>query len=336
MNKTLLLNRNFINFGIPAVLMGILILLMNSPFYNGNDTLSLAISADLLITIPLVYFLLIRKSQIPKTTVVPMMVIGLLIGTYFLPKENQLYLTLFKNWVLPLIELSIITIVIIKVRKATKTYQKLKNISPDFYDTLKNVCAEILPQKLVLPFATEVAVLYYGFIHWKKRELGPNEFTYHKKSGTPALLGALILIIAIETIAFHFLLAQWNTTVAWVLTLLSLYTGFQFMGFAKALSQRPISIEDQTLTLRYSIMNETQLPFSTIKSITLSKKGLPKNKLNRSLSPLGDLESHNVIIHLKEENTLTGLYGIKKKFKTISFHIDNADEFVKKTESNLP
>ena len=39
-----------------------------------------------------------------------------------------------------------------------------------------------------------------------------------------------------------------------------------------------------------------------------------KEKLIKTLSPLGELESHNVIINLKRENTLIGLYGIKKNF----------------------
>src|SRR6056297_2889248 len=118
MNRTIHINRNLINFGIPLGLLVVLILLMKSPFLNGNDALNLAITADLLLTVPLVYFLLIRKSKIPKTTVIPVMIIGLLVGSYFLPKENQTYLELFKNWFLPVIELSILTFVIIKVRKA--------------------------------------------------------------------------------------------------------------------------------------------------------------------------------------------------------------------------
>ncbi len=75
MNTTIRLNRNLINFGIPLALLGTLILLMKSSFLNGNDTLNFAITADLLLIVPLVYFLLIRKSEIPNTTVIPVMII---------------------------------------------------------------------------------------------------------------------------------------------------------------------------------------------------------------------------------------------------------------------
>ena len=210
MIRRIQLSRSLITFGIPIILFGILVLLIKSSLPNGNSSLNLAITIDLLLTIPIIYFLLIRKSQIPNTTAIPIMVIGLLIGSYFLPKESQAYLNLFKNWVLPFVELFILFYVIFKVRKAIKTYKNLRSTSLDFYDTLKNVCFEILPKKLALPFATEVAVIYYGFINWKTRRLKSNEYFYHKKSGTPALLGGFIMIIVIETIALHFLIALWE------------------------------------------------------------------------------------------------------------------------------
>ena len=280
MNRTIHINRNLINFGIPLTLLGTLILLMNSSFLNGNDTLNFAITADLLLTVPLVYFLLIRKSEIPNTTVIPVMIIGLLVGSYFLPQESQTYLSIFKTWALPVIEISILIFVTIKVRRAIKKYKDLKGSIPDFYNALKSTCYEILPKKLVLPFATEVAVFYYGFINWKTKEINENEFAYHKNSGTTALFGGFIMIIGIETVALHFLLARWSIVAAWVLS-------------------------------------------------------LEKNELTKTLSPLGELESHNVIIHLEKENELVGLYGMKKRFNLLGLHIDEPKEFNDRMQNAL-
>ena len=335
MNGTIHINRNIINFGIPLALLGILILLMKFSFLNGNDTLNFAITADLLFIVPLVYFLLIRKSEIPNTTVIPVMIIGLLVGSYFLPQESQTYLSIFKTWALPVIETSILTYLIIKVRRAVKVYKEISGLMPDFYDALKKVCSEILPQKLVVPFATEVAVFYYGFINWKTREINENEFTYHKNSGTLALFGGFIMIIGIETVALHFLLAPWSIVVAWILTVLSVYTAIQVFGFAKSLSQRVISIHKDSLTLKYGILNEVDIPFSDIDKVELSRKSLEKDELTQTLSPLGELESHNIIIHLKKENELVGLYGMKKKFNLLGLHIDEPKEFNKRMETAL-
>lgn len=297
--------------------------------------MNLAITIDLLLIVPLVYFLLIRKSEIPNTTVIPIMIIGLLVGSYFMPRESQTYLSIFKTWALPVIEISILTFVIIKVRSAIKKYKGLKGSTPDFFNALKSTCYEILPKRLVLPFATEVAVFYYGFINWKTRVVLENEYTYHKKSGTPALFYAFILIIGVETVAIHFLLTRWSLIAAWILTALSIYTAIQVFGFAKSLTQRPISINQESLTLKYGILNEVEIPFSEIDRIDLSRKSLAKDKLTKTLSPLGELESHNVIIHLKNENELVGLYGLKKKFNVLGLHIDEPKKFNERMENAL-
>jgi hypothetical protein len=297
--------------------------------------MNFAITIDLLIIVPFVYFLLIRKSEIPKTTAVPVMIIGFLIGSYFLPKESQNYLITFKTWVLPVVEITVFTFVIIKVRRVIKKYKSLKGAAPDFFNVLKNTCNEILPKKLVLPFATEVAVLYYGFVNWKTREINENEFTYHKNSGTPALLGGFIMVIGIETFAFHSLLARWSLVAAWILTVLSIYTAIQVFGFAKSLSKRPISVNKDSLTLKYGILNEVEIPFSEIDKVELSGKSLEKDELTKTLSPLGDFESHNVIIHLKKENELVGFYGMKKKFNLLGLHIDKPKEFNESIEKAL-
>ncbi len=336
MNKTINLNRNLINFGIPLSLFGVLILFINSSFLTGSsDTINLAITADLLLTVPLVYFLLIRKTEIPKTTVVPVMIIGLLIGSYLLPQDSQTYLTIFKAWVLPVIEVSILIFVVFKVRKAIKTYKGLKGATPDLYNTLKSTCSEILPTKLAVPFATEVAVIYYGFIHWRKRPLQDNEFTYHKRSGTPALLGIFIFIVGIETVAIHLLLASWSNIAAWFLTTLSIYTGIQLLGFAKSLSRRPISIHEDRLSLKYGILSEVEISFSDIDHIELSRKPLAKDSLSEKLSPLGEMESHNVIIHLNRTYELTSLYGKKKTFKVLGLHIDQPKIFKERVDEGL-
>lgn len=331
----MVLNRNFIRLLIPLGLLAILIFLIKSPLVGRGWAVTFALTADLLFTIPLIYFLLIRKTRIPKTTVVPVMVIGILVGSYFLPKESQVYLDLFKYWILPVIELGILTFVLFKIRKAIHTFKNIKSETPDFYVSLKSVCAEILPEKLVLPLATELAVLYYGFINWKKRPLNSNEFSYHKKSGTPALFYAFILIIATETVALHILLSHWSVVASWILTALSIYTAIQVFGFAKALSQRPISIHDDRLCLKYGILNEVEISFSDIEKIELSRKSPEKNQATRTLSPLGEVESHNVIISLSKEHQLTGLYGIKQKVRILMFFVDEPLAFKEKMDKIL-
>lgn len=334
-NKSIVLNRNLINFAIPLALLGTLVLLMKSSFLNENDILNFAITADLLLTVPLVYFLLIRKYAIPNTTVIPFMIIGLVLGFYFLPQESQVYLEMFKTWALPVIELSLVTFIIIKVPGAIKKYKELKGSTPDFFDALKSTCYEMFPKSVVIPVVTEIAVFYYGFIYWKKRKLKVNEFTYHKESGTIALLAVTIFIVVVETVVLHILLSKWSNIAAWILTFISIYSGFQLFGFLKSISKRPISIKNDKLLLRYGIMSETSIFLKNIASVEVSSIDMAWNAENRKLSFLGEMESHNVIIRLKEENVLIGLYGIKRKYKNLALHIDKKIEFKNQIDNAL-
>jgi len=336
MNRTISASRILITLAVPAAILVFLIFVMKSVDLAGDKTLSLAITLDLLLTVPVIYYLLIRKTNIPKTTVIPITIIGLILGLYFMPIENQNYLTFFKNWLLPIIEFSILIYVAIKVSSTIKKYKELKGTSPDFYSTLKNACGKILPKGIAILMATEIAVIYYGFINWKKREIYENEFTYHKKSGSPALFGALLMIIVVETFAIHLLLANWSLLAAWILTALSVYSGIQILGFAKSLSRRPIAINENSVFLKYGILNEASIQFEDIEKIELSKKPLNLNdKLVRKLSALGELENHNIVVTLSKTHELKGIYGIKRTFKVIGFHIDEPQLFLEKLQNSM-
>jgi len=337
MNKTLNFQKSLIIFGIPVLIIGMMVVLSKSSIFITNpNSLSIGITFDLLLTVPVIYFLLIRKTSIPKTTVVPFLIIGMIVCSAILPVQNQYYLDLFKTWMFPIVELSIVSYIIYNVTRAIKRYRINKSGDEiDFFTTLKNTCYEILPKKVVIPVVTEIAVFYYGFIYWKKRKLNENEFSYHKDSGTVSLLIAIIFIVAIETIVLHMLLQKWNVTVAWILTFLSIYSGIQLLGFLKSMTKRPISIKDGKLYLRYGIMNETTIDLKSIDSIEISSKDIELNKETRKLSFLGELESHNVIISLKQENVLTGLYGIKRKYKSLALYVDKKNEFTNRINKAL-
>ncbi|SEL52017.1 hypothetical protein SAMN04487910_2706 [Aquimarina amphilecti] len=328
MNRALNFHRSLIIFGIPLLIIGVMILITKSPIFIINQkSLSIGITFDLLLTVPFVYFLLIRKTKVPKISIISFLIIGMVVCYVIIPPKNQYYLNLFKTWIFPVLELSILSYVIYNLTKAIKRYKSNRNKSVDFFTALKNTCLEILPKGAVNPVVMEIAVLYYGFIYWKKRKLNENEFSYHKNSGTISLLTAIICIIAIETVVFHILLSKWNTPTAWILTFLSIYSGIQIFGFIKSMFKRPISIENNKLFLRYGIMNETIINLTDIDSIEVSSKDIELDKVTRKLSFLGELESHNIVIRLKEENTLIGLYGIKRTYKNLVLHIDNKIEF---------
>lgn len=324
-----------ITFGIPVALLATLIILLNSPFFHRNRTLNLALTIDLLITVPLVYFLLIRKSKIPKTTVVPVMVIGLVIGTFLLPKEDQIFLDFFKSWILPIIEIGIFFYIVLKLKKTISHYKSLKSHSSDFPETLRAACKDLVPEKLIVPFTTELAVIYYGFIHWKPVLLSDNQFSYHKKSTTSSLAGAFILLILIESIWLHFVLQNWNVTLAWILTFFSVYSMIQIFGFVKSTIKRPIVLRESHLHAHYGVISETTIPISEIEAVETSTTYNKDDDSLKLLSPIGGMEGVTVVIHLKSSQVLSGLYGSKKTYSKLGMFIDEPSKFKEAIDDKL-
>ena len=227
--------RNTFIIIIPLAIIGIILLLVKSSFYNlYPHELSKGITVDLLLLLPLIYFLLIRKTKIPKITIVPFFILCTVLCTFILPEQNHIYLNLFKTWVIPVVELVVVVFVIVNVLRVIRNYKKKRESSSfDFFTILKETCTEILPKPAVWPTVTEISIFYYGFFYWKKRKLRENEFSYHKESGSVSLLGVTIFIIVIETLVLHSILMKWNSIVAWIVTGLSIYSGLQILGFLK-------------------------------------------------------------------------------------------------------
>ena len=60
-----------------------------------------------------------------------------------------------------------------------------------------------------------------------------------------------------------------------------------------------------------------------------------KKKLYQKLSPLGNLEQHNIIIRLHEKTTLNGIYGLKKEFEILAFHVDEKVDFKNQIQKRI-
>jgi len=298
-----------------------------------SQNLSYAITLDLIFTIPIVYFLLIRKTQIPKGTTVPFLILGVVVASYIIPKEHQTIINFTKQFLIPVIEISIFTLVVLKVRKVYKNFQGAKSDTPDFMTTLRVAVAEILPKKVIEPFVLEIAIIYYCFFAWKKTTLHNNAFTYHKRSDLALVFGVFIGLILVETFTFHILIERWSPIVAWIGTGLSLYSMVQIIGIIKSASRRPIIMENEKVILRFGIMSETEIAYEDIKRVELSQRTISNNPLAKKLG--SELTSHNVVIYLKKENTLHGLFGIKNDFNILSLFVDDHKKFKEEIDQRI-
>ena len=315
---------------LPFLIIASLILLIKSNYFSENpQLLSDAITVDLLLIVPLIYFLIIRRRGIPKITVLTVFILGIVLLTYFLPKENQLFLNNVKTYVLPFLELGIFGVVIYKVVQLSRAYKKQKK-KQDFHSTLLKAAAQVLPKKMSRVLAAEVSMMYYGFIKWKSAKLSENEFSYHKKNALISILAGFTIIIIAETIGLHAWLVKWNPIVGWIISFLSAYTALQFFALLKSIPMRPIVIdhENNMLHLKYGYFTEQTINFDSIAKVKSHTKDLPEDKSITIFSPLGGIREHNLVIYFKKELVFSGIYGIKRKAKALAIFVDDKERFL--------
>ncbi|MCD2259851.1 hypothetical protein [Psychroserpens luteolus] len=333
MTKPSFLKQNAIAFLIPFTLLLALVITLNSGAFSTHQSqLSVFITIDFIVTIPFIYFLLIRKRQISNLTIAPFLILCVVVASYTIPTANQDTLDLVKTWLIPIIELSVFSIVILKVRKAIRYYSSLSKQQSDFYNILKKTCASIFPEGAAKLVANEIALIYYGFFNFKKIRLKANEFSNYKDSGILTTLSAFIFVIGIEMTVVHLLVIRWSPVFAWILTGLSFYSALQLIGIIRSVPKRPLVINNDYLHLRFGILSDTTIPIEAIKTIDFVGSSAidKKNKETKTLSLLGEMENSNIIIHLKTPQHLNFLYGKPKSYTTLLLSVDDKHTF--KTE----
>lgn len=328
MRKNLIITYSFILF--PAL---IFITVATIAWYAPVDNqLALGLTLDLTLTAPLVYWLLIRSSTIPKTTVVPVFILGILLGTLILPVEQQDYLNWIKTWCVPVVEGIVLSYIVYQLYRVRTLYQKQDNA--DFYMQTLEVVQELFPKKISYFMASELVVPYYCLGRGKDKPLAKNQFYYHQKSGSVALLWALVMIIIVELIGLHFLIGLFSEVAAWCLTILSAYTCAQIIALIRSLKKRPIEVTDEVLWLKYGTCANAPIALNQIDDLEFYQSGtLPKEVVY--LSPLGEMERPNLILRLKEAVSIHLIFGKEVLACKIAFYVDEPQELYERLEKKL-
>ena len=302
-----------------------------SSLAKASPILFTGIIYELTLLAPLAYLFLIWNTGIKRITAVPVFIIGLVIAIIITPEQQHYHLNIITNFLLPVVELGVISFIIFKVHKMIKAF-KFNNETSDFLVTLQRSAAEVLESKKIGNiFATEIGMIYYALFAWKKPKLEANQFSSYRENGIIAIYIAISFVIVAETIGLHFILIKWNTIVAWVIFGLSVYTAIQIIGHTKSLLHRFTEITPNKLHIKYGLFGDALIDYDNIMRVENSASVI-EDRTAQKIGLLGELESHNIILYLKEKVTITKVYGITKKTKIIMLHLDNKQDFIHQME----
>ena len=304
----------------------------SSAFSSNPGLLSMASTIDLVILIPIIYFLCIRKRKIPKITVVPVFVLSFLLAGQIIPNNQQQTLQ-YIQYAIPLLELGVISYMIYLVINLSRAVGSQKYGLRDFPEMIYRVILKKSENSILAHVgASESSLFYYTFAGWKTpKALGENEFSYYKTSGQQSVFVLILFLLPVETVALHWWLASFSEVLAWVLTGLSVYSVFFIIGDRNSMRHRPMVIGHESLNLQMGIRWKVEVPFSQIQNVSLREADDTSEKF-ANLSSFG---FGNVVLELASPITLRGIYGIKKTTDKIALSIDERSRFVQLLEERM-
>lgn len=326
-----------LNYGLPLLIVLTSVILGVSPVLKQYPELATAITYDLVLTSPLLFFILSYKSKVSKLKTVPFFIGGLAIASFLLPESGQVHLGYIKTYLLPAVELVVLGFLSLKIYKTVQTFKRRSNHAADFLTLSKSSALELFgTSRYASLFASEISMLYYAFFSWKPKRLKVNEFTKYKENASFALAAAVLMVIGIETYAFHILLLKWNAVAAWVLTALSIYSAFSIIAHIKALINRPCVLTHEHLILKNGLLADIVIPLTEIDKIEGFSKEL--HSKNLKIGHLGlnkESANHNIAIHFTTPQTIEKMYGFIEECDILLVHIDEKNRFLTAVQKKL-
>jgi hypothetical protein len=149
---------------------------------------------------------------------------------------------------------------------------------------------------------------------------GVRAFSTHERSSAGIVFGALAGISLVESTVAHVLLLRWSPVAAWVITALSVYSALWMAAIARSFSLRPLLVGNGELVVRSGMLLTLRVPFAQVEAVQLAGG----DGADFSLPPLTDT---NVVVEFSEPVTAYGIYGKKRRVKSLALSLDDAGGF---------
>ena len=318
------LNQGLVFF--PFLMLGILIAVLYAGWGSGSTFLQAAV-ADVLLTIPLIYFLIIRKRAVPNITVIPLSLAGLFLVSFFVPQKDMLWFTLVKSAWTGLAEVVVIAFIVTKFVGIRNAYGKQSDHRHSFPRMMRMAVNEVIPGLAGKLFSGEMLAIFFSVRGWGRTSADSNSFTSYRQSQVLVLYSVILFLLTAETIIFHILLAQWSSIAAWILTGISIYSFIQLMGFMGALRHVPTRLADGWLELNYGIYASALTRPENIRSAQVITSGNDDEEAFR-MTMLGTLEPVNLTLDFHQPVAVERLYGKTVYTDRLQIFIDDPDRFL--------
>ena len=294
--------------------------------------LSLGVLFDLVfVTTGIFYWIVVRPLHLATNRLVLIALLMLRVALFILPQATSLPNQLWP-FLLALSEGVVLIIAVFRIRAITRTYRQLRP-STDAETALRGSLAVVFGEKAAGVIIGEGLTLYYVLVGWRLQSdvpPGSQAVTTHRESGQVALTVGLVLVGVIEGVSVHLLLARWSPTIAFWVTMLSVYGMLFFVADIIATGKRPSYLTSDHLHLRLGVRWQAQIPRSAIANATFihEKPVRQPDRLNGAF-----LAVPNVLLTFTELVEIRGPYGLLKKVRQVALFVDDRADFVQMLNS---
>lgn len=318
-------------FGMLLLLiLGVEHLVTTSPLFAQRPVLPMAVTFDLLVGVPLLfYFLVVRRCQLPLSSLIGVVGACLAIAFWLIPPAQQQPLRVLQF--LPVVlELGTLALLMIKAHRLVQYYQLAYHQEPQFWP-----CAQLAIQQTLGPagvlLVAEMEMLRYAlFGWWDSPESKPTAtvFSNYRESGFMAFVIMFGAALAIETTVVHLLAIQWSTRVANWLLFFDAYSLLMLLAHVHAVRLRPVLLTLSTLHLRVGFVWQLTVARAEVVAIeTLRDNPTPADDLLNLTKLL--FTPPNLLLTFAHPVVVQGPYRIRRTVRRAAIYLDQPQQFLK-------
>lgn len=270
---------------------------------------------DLVVTMPLVYYLLIvRRGLASAATLVPVAAAGLIAARAIVPGSPKALLALGA-----IAELAILVAVAVKVRAAMAAARRSGEVADDPFVLVERFVRALLPLPVVAnALLYELRVVDWAFFRRGARAKRGFEGAFGWKGADEWLVVviALSVVIVAESLALHVFLAAKLGSFVWIITALDLYAIVFLVADTRALGANGVKLTETTLSIRFGIRWEADIELEAIERVERAANGNWDRKLAL-------IEEPDLVVVTRHPVVLRGPYGLRRSASRIGIRIDD-------------
>lgn len=292
-------------------------------------TANFAVPFDLMVCVPLVFYLLfVHKRGITPIAVLPVIYVGGAVSAFVAVSGAPSALPVLLGAAFA-VDIAVLVLEVPRLARAFRAgYREARETDAYPAEWFARAFEAVVPSRAAARVAATELAMWYHLVLLRHRVTvvpkGREAFSYHKKSGFLALVGVVIVLGVIEIVVVHLLVSRFSVVAAAVLTAVSIY-GLAWLGsFARSVVACPILVGEGRLTATWGFLPGIDVSLASLDRVVFSDPGFEKD----DVLDLATMGAKPCWVVLREPVEVCGMTGRARQIRAVKLSPDEADAFV--------